>query len=357
MMIFCNIWRSLFFVLYLLQKQIAMDNTGEIIIYQTEDGATKLDVKVENETVWLTIEQMSQLFGKSRSTINEHILHIFEEGELNEEDVVRKIGISDFSQTVTKPTNHYNLDVIISVGYRVKSKRGTQFRIWATQRLKEYIIEGFVIDDERLKGNAGGNYWKELLDRIRDIRSSEKVLYRQVLDLYATSVDYDPKSDTSIEFFKIVQNKLHYATHGHTAAEVIYERADADKPFMGLTTFSGEMPLKKDIGIAKNYLTETELKVLNNLVSGYFDLAELKAIEHRPMYMEDYVKQLDTILSSSNRQVLQGAGKISHQQAMKKAETEYKKYQLNTLSPVEKAYLESIKSTEKEVKTAVRKKR
>ena len=357
MMIFYNIWRSLFFVLYLLQKQIAMDNTGEIIIYQTEDGATKLDVKVENETVWLTIEQMSQLFGKSRSTINEHILHIFEEGELKEEDVVRKIGISDFSQTVTKPTNHYNLDVIISVGYRVKSKRGTQFRIWATQRLKEYIIKGFVIDDERLKGNAGGNYWKELLDRIRDIRSSEKVLYRQVLDLYATSVDYDPKSDTSIEFFKIVQNKLHYATHGHTAAEVIYERADADKPFMGLTTFSGEMPLKKDIGIAKNYLTETELKVLNNLVSGYFDLAELNAIEHRPMYMEDYVKQLDTILSSSNRQVLQGAGKISHQQAMKKAETEYKKYQLNTLSPVEKAYLESIKSTEKEVKTAVRKKR
>ncbi|MBQ4409080.1 MAG: virulence RhuM family protein [Bacteroidales bacterium] len=333
-----------------------MDNTGEIIIYQTEDGATKLDVKVENETVWLSIDMMAELFQRDKSTISRHIKNIFEEGELDYNSVVAK-NATTAADGKTYQVDYYNLDVIISVGYRVKSKRGTQFRIWATQRLKEYIIKGFVIDDERLKGNAGGNYWKELLDRIRDIRSSEKVLYRQVLDLYATSVDYDPKSDTSIEFFKIVQNKLHYATHGHTAAEVIYERADADKPFMGLTTFSGEMPLKKDIGIAKNYLTETELKVLNNLVSGYFDLAELNAIEHRPMYMEDYVKQLDTILSSSNRQVLQGAGKISHQQAMKKAETEYKKYQLNTLSPVEKAYLESIKSTEKEVKTAVRKKR
>lgn len=350
------IWRSRLIVLYLLQKHIAMENTGEIIIYQTEDGATKLDVKVENETVWLSIDMMAELFQRDKSTISRHIKNIFEEGELDYNSVVAK-NATTAADGKTYQVDYYNLDVIISVGYRVKSKRGTQFRIWATQRLKEYIIKGFVIDDERLKGNAGGNYWKELLDRIRDIRSSEKVLYRQVLDLYATSVDYDPKSDTSIEFFKIVQNKLHYATHGHTAAEVIYERADADKPFMGLTTFSGEMPMKKDIGIAKNYLTETELKVLNNLVSGYFDLAELNAIEHRPMYMEDYVKQLDTILSSSNRQVLQGAGKISHQQAMKKAETEYKKYQLNTLSPVEKAYLESIKSTEKEVKTAVSKKR
>ena len=333
-----------------------MENTGEIIIYQTEDGATKLNVKVENETVWLTIDMMADLFQRDKSTISRHIKNIFEEGELDYNSVVAK-NATTAADGKTYQVEFYNLDVIISVGYRVKSKRGTQFRIWATQRLKEYIIKGFVIDDERLKGNAGGSYWKELLDRIRDIRSSEKVLYRQVLDLYATSVDYDPKSDTSIEFFKIVQNKLHYATHGHTAAEVIYERADADKPFMGLTTFSGEMPLKKDIGIAKNYLTETELKVLNNLVSGYFDLAELNAIEHRPMYMEDYVKQLDTILSSSNRQVLQGAGKISHQQAMQKAEAEYKKYQLNTLSPVEKAYLESIKSTEKEVKKAVRKKK
>lgn len=350
------IWRSRLIVLYLLQKHIAMENTGEIIIYQTEDGATKLDVKVENETVWLSIDMMAELFQRDKSTISRHIKNIFEEGELDYNSVVAK-NATTAADGKTYQVDYYNLDVIISVGYRVKSKRGTQFRIWATQRLKEYIIKGFVIDDERLKGNAGGNYWKELLDRIRDIRSSEKVLYRQVLDLYATSVDYDPKSDTSIEFFKIVQNKLHYATHGHTAAEVIYERADADKPFMGLTTFSGEMPLKKDIGIAKNYLTETELKVLNNLVSGYFDLAELNAIEHRPMYMEDYVKQLDTILSSSNRQVLQGAGKISHQQAMKKAETEYRKYQLNTLSPVEKAYLESIKSTEKEIKKVVRKKK
>lgn len=323
------------------------ENKGEIIIYQSDDGIIQLDVRLENETVWLTIDQMALLFGKSRSTINEHILNVFQSGELNESDSVRKIGISDFS---TKPTNFYNLDVIISVGYRVHSIVGTRFRQWATRRLHEYIVKGFTLDDKRLKGNGGGMYWKELLDRIRDIRSSEKVLYRQVLDLYATSVDYDPKADESVRFFKIVQNKLHYAAHGHTAAELIYERADADKPFMGLTTFEGELPTLKDTKIAKNYLTADELKVLNNIVSGYFDFAEIQAIRHRPMYMEDYIKQLDGILSGTGEQLLLDAGSVSHQQAMEKAEKEYRKYQVKTLSPVEQAYLDTIKQLEKEAK-------
>ena len=323
------------------------ENKGEIIIYQSDDGIVQLDVRLENETVWLTIDQMALLFGKSRSTINEHILNVFQSGELNESDSVRKIGNSDFS---TKPTNFYNLDVIISVGYRVHSIVGTRFRQWATQRLHEYIVKGFTMDDKRLKGNGGGMYWKELLDRIKDIRSSEKVLYRQVLDLYATSVDYDPKADESVRFFKIVQNKLHYAAHGHTAAELIYERADADKPFMGLTTFEGELPTLKDTKIAKNYLTADELKVLNNIVSGYFDFAEIQAIRHRPMYMEDYIKQLDGILSGTGEQILLDAGSVSHQQAMEKAEKEYRKYQVKTLSPVEQAYLDTIKKLEKEAK-------
>ena len=323
------------------------ENKGEIIIYQSDDGIVQLDVRLENETVWLTIDQMALLFGKSRSTINEHILNVFQSGELNESDSVRKIGNSDFS---TKPTNFYNLDVIISVGYRVHSIVGTRFRQWATQRLHEYIVKGFAMDDKRLKGNGGGMYWKELLDRIRDIRSSEKVLYRQVLDLYATSVDYDPKADESVRFFKIVQNKLHYAAHGHTAAELIYERADADKPFMGLTTFEGELPTLKDTKIAKNYLTADELKVLNNIVSGYFDFAEIQAIRHRPMYMEDYIKQLDGILSGTGEQILLDSGSVSHQQAMEKAEKEYRKYQVKTLSPVEQAYLDTIKKLEKEAK-------
>ena len=323
------------------------ENKGEIIIYQSDDGIVQLDVRLENETVWLTIDQMALLFGKSRSTINEHILNVFQSGELNESDSVRKIGNSDFS---TKPTNFYNLDVIISVGYRVHSIVGTRFRQWATQRLHEYIVKGFTMDDKRLKGNGGGMYWKELLDRIRDIRSSEKVLYRQVLDLYATSIDYDPKADESVRFFKIVQNKLHYAAHGHTAAELIYERADADKPFMGLTTFEGELPTLKDTKIAKNYLTAEELKVLNNIVSGYFDFAEIQAIRHRPMYMEDYIKQLDGILSGTGEQILLDAGSVSHQQAMEKAEKEYRKYQVKTLSPVEQAYLDTIKKLEKEAK-------
>ena len=295
---------------------------------------------------------MSELFQTSRTNVVEHIKHIYEERELDEISTcrnfrqVRKEG----NREVTRQIPHYNLDMIISLGYRIKSVIATRFRQWATQRLKEYMIKGFTIDDERLKGNGGGNYWKELLDRIRDIRSSEKVLYRQVLDLYATSVDYNPHSEESVRFFKIVQNKLHYAAHGHTTAEVIYQRADAEKPFMGLTSFAGELPALKDIGIAKNYLEENELKILNNLVSGYFDLAEINAIEHKPMYMDDYVKQLDSVLSSGNRKLLTGAGSVSHKQALEKAKAEYRKYQEITLTPVEKAYLESIKEVSKEVK-------
>ena len=322
-------------------------NNGEIIIYLSEDGKIRLDVRLENKTVWLTIDQMAELYGKSRSTINEHILNAYKEGEVDAAVTMRKIGNSDFS---TKPTNYYNLDVIISVGYRVKSIMGTRFRQWATERLAEYIIKGFTMDDERLKRLGGGGYWKELLDRIRDIRSSEKVMYRQVLDLYATSVDYDPRTDVSRQFFKMVQNKLHYATHGHTAAEVIYERADANKPFMGLTSFKGEFPCINDIKIAKNYLTADELKILNNLVSGYFDFAETQALRHRPMYMEDYMQQLDNILSANGEDLLVGAGTISHEEAMDKALTEYRKYQVKTMSPVEQAYLESIKLIEKKTK-------
>jgi hypothetical protein len=245
---------------------------------------------------------------------------------------------------------YYNLDMIISLGYRIKSVIATHFRRWATERLKEYIIKGFTIDDERLKGNGGGAYWKELLDRIRDIRSSEKVMYRQVLDLYATAVDYDPRTNLSIEFFKIVQNKLHYAAHGHTAAEVIYGRADAEAPMMGLTSFKGDHPTLNDVRIAKNYLSADELKVLNNIVSGYFDFAEIQAMKHIPMYMSDYVKQLDNILSATGEKLLSGVGSVSHQQAMDKAESEYRKFQVRELSPVEQAYLETIKALNKKAK-------
>ena len=329
-----------------------MENLGEILIYQSDDGLTNIEVKVHDETVWLTQQQMAELFQTSRTNVVEHIKHIYEEKELDETSTCQKFRQvrKEGNREVNRELPFYNLDMIISLGYRVKSAIATNFRRWATERLKEYMIKGFTIDDERLKGNGGGNYWKELLDRIRDIRSSEKVLYRQVLDLYATSVDYNPHSEESIKFFKIVQNKLHFAAHGHTAAEVIYERANAEKPFMGLTSFSGELPSLKDIGIAKNYLNESELKILNNLVSGYFDLAEINAIEHKPMYMDDYVKQLDMVLSSGNRQLLIGAGSVSHKQAIDKAKSEYRKYQEITLTPVEQAYLESIKEVSKEVK-------
>jgi len=326
-----------------------LENKGEVLIYKSEDGLTHIDVKMENETVWLTQLQLCDLYQTSKSNISEHIKHIFEEGELEESSVVRKFRTTA-SDGKNYDTTHYNLDMIISLGYRIKSVIATNFRKWATERLKEYMIKGFTMDDERLKQSGGGNYWKELLDRIRDIRSSEKVLYRQVLDLYATSVDYDPKSDESIRFFKIVQNKLHYAAHGHTAAEVIYARADANKPYMGLTSFSGDYPLSKDIGIAKNYLTEIELKVLNNLVSGYFDFAEIQAIRRSPMYMNDYIKHLDSILTSTGEKLLEDLGSISHTQASKKAKEEYQKYQEKAITPVEQAYLDTIKDLEKTAK-------
>lgn len=330
---------------------------GEIVIYQAEDGLTKVECRFVDETVWLTQQQMAELFHTSRSNIVEHVSHIYEEGELDEVSTCRKFRQVrlEGSRHVTRELPFYNLDMIISLGYRVKSLIATQFRRWATERLKEYMIKGFTMDDERLKNLGGGNYWRELLERIRDIRSSEKVMYRQVLDLYATSVDYNPRSAESVAFFKMVQNKLHYAVHGHTAAEVIYERADADKPFMGLTTFSGDFPTAGDIGIAKNYLTEEELRVLNQMVSGYFDFAEVQAIRHRPMYMSDYVEQLDNILRATGEEVLTHAGKISHVQAMENAKAEYKRYQAQTLSPVEEEYLKTIKQLGKAAKTEAEK--
>lgn len=334
-----------------------MNEHGEIILYQSEDGLTKLDVNLQKDTVWLSLDQMAELFGRDKSTISRHLRNVFVEGELSESATVAKFATvqTEGERQVSRDINYYNLDAIISVGYRVKSVVATRFRQWATARLKEYMIKGFVLDDERLKGHGGGDYWKELLDRIRDIRSSEKVMYRQVLDLYATSLDYDPSSPDSIRFFKIVQNKLHYAAHGHTAAEVIFQRADAEQEFMGLRSFAGEFPVMRDVEIAKNYLNEDELRVLNNLVSGYFDFAEISAIEHRPMYMKDYIRQLDSILSSGGRELLTDSGSVSHAAAIEKAHSEYRKYQLKTLSPVEEAYLQSIKEAEKEVKAETKK--
>ena len=322
---------------------------SEIIIYQTEDGYTKIDVKFEDETVWLTQAQLCELYQTSKSNISEHIKHIFEEEELDEESVVRKFRTTA-SDGKNYNVSYYNLDMIISLGYRIKSITATQFRRWATERLKEYMIKGFTMDDERLKNLGGGNYWKELLDRIRDIRSSEKVMYRQVLDLYATSVDYNPKSSETIAFFKMVQNKLHYAAHGHTAAEIIYERADANKPFMGMKAFNGDFPTAKEICVAKNYLNEDELKVLNNIVSGYFDFAEIQAMRHNPVYMSNYVDQLDNLIQVTGGKVLDNSGKISHKKALEKANEEYKKYVNQNLSPVEEAYLQTIKQIEKTAK-------
>ena len=326
-----------------------IENKGDIVIYKTQDGFTKINVKFEDETVWLTQAQLVELYQTSKSNISEHIKHIFEEQELDEKSVVRNFRTTA-SDGKDYNTKFYNLDMIISLGYRVKSIVATQFRRWATELIKEYLKKGYALDDNRLKELGGGDYWKELLERIRDIRSSEKVMYRQVLDLYATSADYNPKSAESIAFFKMVQNKLHFATHGNTAAEVIYNRADAEKDFMGLTTFSGDFPTKKDVVIAKNYLSEKELKVLNNLVSAYFDLAEINAIEHNTMYMSDYVEQLDKILSSTGKDILENAGSVSHKQAVEKAEAEYQKFIQKNLSPVEKEYLEVIKNLEKTAK-------
>lgn len=329
-----------------------IENKGDIVIYKTQDGLTKINVKFEDETVWLTQAQLVELYQTSKSNISEHIKHIFEEGELSQESTVRNFRTVQIegNREVSREQVYYNLDMIISLGYRVKSIVATQFRRWATELIKEYLKKGYALDDNRLKELGGGDYWKELLERIRDIRSSEKVMYRQVLDLYATSADYNPKSAESIAFFKMVQNKLHFATHGNTAAEVIYNRADAEKDFMGLTTFSGDFPTKKDVVIAKNYLSEKELKVLNNLVSAYFDLAEINAIEHNTMYMADYVEQLDKILSSTGKDILENAGSVSHKQAVEKAEAEYQKFIQKNLSPVEKEYLEVIKNLEKTAK-------
>lgn len=328
---------------------------NEIVIYEAQDGITKLSVSCDGDTVWLTQGQIAQLFGTRPQAITKHIQNIYKEGELEESLTCSKMEQvrTEGSREVKRVLSIYNLDMILSIGYRVNSRQATHFRRWASNILREYLIKGFALDDERLK-QGGGDYWRELLDRIRDIRSSEKMLYRQVLDLYATAVDYDPRTEESITFFKIVQNKLHYGAHGHTAAEVIWERADADKPFMGLTTFKGDQVTKQDIGIAKNYLSEEELSSLNALVSGYFDIAEFRAQRHIPTYMQDFISQLDNVLSAADAPVLKGAGRISHAQAMDKAEREYRSYQEKTLSPVEEAYLQSIKSLEKDASKGLR---
>lgn len=331
---------------------------SDVIIYTTDDGATKIDLQLENGTVWLSQMQIAELFQTSKQNISKHIQAIFDDGELdaqatvNQQLTVQIEGEREVSRSITL----YNLDLILAVGYRVRSPRGVQFRRYASTVLKEYLEKGFALNDERLKNLGGGNYWKELLDRIRDIRSSEKVMYRQVLDLYATAIDYDPKSEASLSFFKIVQNKLHYAAHGHTASEVIYLRVDSSKPFAGLTSFKGSAPTQAEAMVAKNYLSEQELKVLNNLVSAYFDLAELNAIEQREMRMADYVRELDTILRSAGRQLLDNAGKISHAQAEGKAKAELQKYKAQTLASVEKDYLSTISALEKKAKKESRKK-
>jgi hypothetical protein len=322
---------------------------SEIILYNTEDGKTKIDVRLENDTVWLTMEQISELFQKAKSTINEHIINIFAENEVAEVESVRKIGNSDFS---TKPTNFYNLDVIISVGYRVKSQRGVQFRMWATERLREYLIKGFTMNDDLLKQSGGGRYFEELLERIRDIRSSEKVFYRKVLEIYATSVDYDPNSEITKLFFQTVQNKLHWAAHGHTAAEIIYQRADSSKPFMGMTAFKGINPRKNEISVAKNYLSEDELKILNRLVSAYLDIAEVNALQRKTLNMKDWIEVLDGFTKMSRQNILRDAGKISAELAKEKAEKEYEIYKEKSyldLSDVERHFIDSIDEAEKKI--------
>ncbi len=318
---------------------------SEFILYKTEDGDTRIEVTMLDETVWLTQDQMAELFGKAKSTINAHIKNIFKEGELEEEQVMKKFGNSEFS---TKPTNYYNLDVIISVGYRVKSLRGTQFRIWATERLREYIVKGFTMDDQRLKEVGGGNYFDELLARIRDIRSSEKVFWRKVLDIYATSIDYDPNNDVSQQFFAAIQNKMHWAAHGHTAAEIIIERADGDKPNAGLITWDKERIRKSDVAVAKNYLNEEELNILNRIVTMYLEFADLQALNRKPMYMRDWVKKLDDFISISDFEVLTHKGSVSRKAALAKASIEYEKYKqkmINQPSPVENHFSEAIQQS------------
>jgi len=321
---------------------------SDIIIYTTDDGLAKIETTFDGDTVWLSIDQMAELFQRDKSTISRHIKNVYSEGELIREATVAKFATVQMEgdRQVTRDIEYYNLDVIISVGYRVKSKRGTQFRIWATGILKEYMRKGFALDDERLKNLGGGGYFKELLERIRDIRASEKVFYRQVLEIYATSIDYDPKAEISVMFFKKVQNKIHYAVHGQTAAEVIYTRADAEKEFMGLTTFAGSQPTLREAVIAKNYLNEKELRAMGQLVSGYLDFAERQAEREQPMTMRDWAEHLDRILTMSGEQLLKGNGTVSHKQAVEKATDEYRKYKARTLSPVEEDYLNSIKQLE-----------
>lgn len=326
---------------------------SEIIIYEGTDGAPNIEVRIEGETVWLSQSQLVDLFQSSKANVSEHIKNIFIEKELERQATVRDFRTvqNEGGRNVSRDIEHYNLDVIISLGYRIKSDIATRFRMWATARLREYIVKGFTINSEKLKNLGGGDYWKELLDEIRDIRSSEKVLYRQVLDLYATAMDYDPNTNESLRFFKIVQNKMHFAAHGHTASEVIYLRVDSDKPFAGLASFKGKQPTQAEAMIAKNYLDLKELKVLNNLVSAYFDIAEVNAIEHKAMRMADYIRELDAIMKSTGRALLAGAGTVSREQAEVKAKKEYREYKAKTLSEVEKSYLENLKQIEKKVKS------
>jgi hypothetical protein len=331
------------------------DKGGEILLYQGEDGESKIEVRLVNETLWLTQNQMAELFQTSKQNISQHLQAIFESGELQEAATVKKFLTvrPEGSRQVSRELEHYSLDAIISVGYRVNSLRGTQFRIWATQRLREYLVKGFTMDDERLKsggGVLGRNYFDELLERIRDIRSSEKVFWRKVLDIYATSIDYDPRAEVSQEFFQVVQNKMHWASHGHTAAEIIDQRADAEKPNMGLTTWPGDRIRKADAGIAKNYLKAEEINILNRVVAAYLELAELQALGRKPMYMRDWIARLDEFLKMTGREILSHAGTVSHQDALDKAQAEYEKYRqkhLNDPSPVEKHFIEAVEETKK----------
>lgn len=319
-----------------------MDEKNKIIIYTDDSGLTKIDVKLEDETLWLTQAQMCALYQTSKSNLSEHIKHIFDEGELQENSVVRKFRTTA-ADGKSYLTTYYNLDMIIALGYRVRSIIATRFRQWATIRLKEYITKGFTLDDDRLKQLGGGGYWKELLERIRDIRSTEKVLYRQVLEIYATSIDYDPRASVSQKFFQKVQNKIHYAIHGHTAAELIVARADAEKDFMGLLTFKGNQPTLLEARTAKNYLNEKELRAMGQLVSGYLDFAERQAEREQAMTMNDWANYLDRILTITGEQLLQDGGSVSHDDAMEHATTEYRKYKQRTISDAEHDYLNAIK--------------
>ena len=325
------------------------ENKTNLIMYTTEDGVTKIQATFDNDTVWLSIDQMAELFQRDKSVIGKHVRNIFSEGELNKNSVWANFAYTA-ADGKTYQVDYYNLDVIISVGYRVKSLRGTQFRIWAMQILKEYMQKGFALDDNRLKELGGGNYFDELLARIRDIRSSEKVFWRKVLDIYATSIDYNPSAESSVAFFKQVQNKMHWAAHKHTAAEIIYERADSDKQNMGLTSWNGKQIKKTDVEIAKNYLSEKELDALNKIVTAYLDIAEVRALDHEPMYMKDWLETIDDYLKMTRREILSTAGRISHEQALDKAHEEYKKFKAkerDQISLVEKHFLESIGELDK----------